>query len=893
MSQVLTRGSRLGSFEIVSPLGAGGMGEVWRATDQRLERDVALKMLPADLVAHPDRVSRFEREARLLASLSHPAIATLFGAERIDGRIVLVMELADGEDLARRLRRGPIPLDEALSIARQVAEALEAAHDKGIVHRDLKPANVKVAPDGRVKVLDFGLAKAWDEKGAGSDDSEAPTITDTGTSAGLVVGTAAYMSPEQARGRPVDRRTDVWAFGVLLFEMLTARRLFAGETRSDTLAAVLAREIDWSPLPATTPPSVRRLLSRCLSRDAKHRLHDIADARIELEDREEIAAEALAARRPSLLARVAPGVIAGAVVVLAAAPLLRNRAPAVPMAPIVRFALSPPVPGFFEAYPALSPDGRWLAYVLVSDKGPSSLWLHSFATGTARPVPGTEDAFEPFWSPDGRSVAFFAGGELRTLDVASGAVQSVCAAPDPRGGTWGSRGEILFGTTSVAGLRRVKLGDGSVDVVTELDSKRGMQSHRFPWFLPDGRHYVFTVLGNEDVSGLYFGDTAGSGYRKLGPDFSRAAYDSRGYLLFVRAGTLVAQRFDPQRGAFAGDPSPVAAQSIGANIGAESWFAAGSSAVAYRPSARQSTRLLWVDRAGSVVGEVTSPGAYMEPQLSPDGRKVVTEVQAPEKTRIELWVYETTGRDRGQRLPTDARVALFPLWSPDQRWIVYRARGPGMGEGAVARRAVSGAVRDEVLVPAGPARMPCAWSPDGRTVLLMQFSKTSGADLWTVDAEAPHALRPVLERPGNQGHASFSPDGRLLAYTSDEDRQPQVFVETFPPSGARWQITTGGGDYASWRADGREIYYVGVDRTLYAVPVRSLAPLTVGPAERLFRVEGARIYVTGPRGFYGPAPDGRRFLVARAASGEEGSRIEVVLNWGSNDPGESQATAAP
>jgi Tol biopolymer transport system component len=886
---MLTRGSRLGPFEVVSPLGAGGMGEVWRATDRRLGRDVALKMLPADLATHPGRVARFEREARLLAALSHPAVATLFGIESVDGQSVLVMELADGEDLAQRLRRGPIPLDEALSIARQVAEALEAAHDKGIVHRDLKPANVKVAPDGRVKVLDFGLAKAWNDDGSGPDHSHAPTLTDTGTAAGVVVGTAAYMSPEQARGKPVDRRTDVWAFGVLLFEMLTGRRLFAGETLSDTLAAVLEREIDWSALPATTPPSVRRVLARCLARDPKNRIHDIADARIELEDRSEVAAKGAVARRPSLLARVVPGLIAGGVFVLAALPFLRGRSPAAPSPPVVRFAVTPPAPGFFESYPALSPDGRSLAYALVPEKGPSALWIHSFAAGAARLLPGTEDAFEPFWSPDGRSVAFFAGGELRVVDVASGAVQSVCAAPDPRGGTWGSRGEILFGTTSVAGLRRVRLGDGSVDVITESDRRHGDQSHRFPWFLPDGRHFVFTVLGGEAV-GLYFGDASGREYRKLTSDFSRIAYDPRGYLLFVRAGTLVAQRFDPDRGSLSGDPLPLAAQPIGANIGAETWFAAGSNAAAYRPSARQSTRLLWIDRAGDVVGEVTRPGAYMEPDLSGDGRKVVTEVQAPERTRIELWIYETDGHDRGQRLPVDARLAFGPIWSPDQRWVVYRTRGPGAGEGGLARRAVNGAARDEVLVP-GAATLPCDWSPDGRTILFMQYGVSSGADLWAVDAEPPHAARAVLERPGNQGHATFSPDGRLVAYTSDEDRQPQVFVETFPPSGARWQVTTGGGDYASWRADGREIYYVGVDRMLYAVPVLSLAPLDLGPAEPLFRIAAARAYVTGPRTFYGPAPDGQRFLVARAASGEEGSRIEVVLNW--TPSGDAAAPAAP
>jgi serine/threonine protein kinase/Tol biopolymer transport system component len=876
----LTKGSRLGPFEIVSPVGAGGMGEVWRATDGRLQRDVALKMLPADVAAHPDRVARFEREARLLAALSHPGIATLFGVEQIDGRSVLVMELAEGEDLAQRLRRGPLPLDEALSIARQVAEALEAAHEKGIVHRDLKPANVKVTPDGRVKVLDFGLARAWTDEGAGPDRSEAPTLADTRTTAGLIVGTAAYMSPEQARGRAVDRRTDVWAFGALLFEMLTGRRLFAGETLSDTLAAVLERDIDWSALPAATPPSVRRVLSRCLVRDPRQRLHDVADARIELEDRSEVAAEKTGARRPSLLARAAPWAVAAAAVVLGALAFLRGRTSVPPSPPRVHFTVSPPAAGSFESYPALSPDGRRLAYVLLPENGPSSLWLHSLERGTARELPGTENADEPFWSPDGRSVAFFAGGELRKIDVTSGAVQSLCTVPDPRGGTWGSRGDILFATGAASGLRRVRAAGGPVEVLTTVDNARGEQGHKFPWFLPDGRHYVFSILGSAEAVGIYFGDTAGGAYRKLTSDLSRAAYDPHGDLLFLRERTLLAQRLDAVRGALEGDPSPVAASGVGRDVqfGVASWFSAGAAAVAFRPGAVQESRLVWVDRRGGAVGEVTGPGAYMEPALSRDGSRVVAEVVSPDLSRIDLWTFEASGRDQGRRLPLDANTAFAPRWSPDGKWIAYRARGGGARGGTLARRAASGAGREEVLVAGGPERFPNDWSPDGRVLLFEQYGEFTGGDLWTLDAEPPHATRPVLEGPSDETHAAFSPDGRLFAYTSDETGLPQVFVQTFPPSGAKWQVSAAGGDEAAWRADGREIYFVGLDRVLYAVAVRSLEPLVAGAPEPLFRLRIPRIAATGGVQ-YAPAPDGRRFLVDRLESDEASSRIDVILNW--------------
>jgi Tol biopolymer transport system component len=877
---MLTPGSRLGPFEIVSPLGAGGMGEVWRATDGRLHRDVALKMLPADAIAQPDRVARFEREARLLASLSHPGIAALFGVERVDGQSVLVMELAEGEDLAERLRRGPLLLDEAVSIARQVAEALEAAHEKGIVHRDLKPGNVKVTPDGRVKVLDFGLAKAWSENGAVSDRSQALTLTGTGTAAGIVVGTAAYMSPEQARGRPVDRRTDVWSFGVLLFEMLTGRRPFAGETLSDTLAAVLEREIDWSALPAATPPPVRRVLARCLVRDPRQRLHDIADARIELEERAEVAAETAGGRRPTVPARLAPWAIAAAAVALAAVAFLRGRASVPPSPPRVHFTVSPGAAGSFESYPALSPDGRWLAYVFLPENGPSSLWLHPFETGTARELPGTENADEPFWSPDGRFVAFFASGELRRIEVASGAVQSVCPVADPRGGTWGSRGDILFATGAASGLRRVRAAGGPVEVLTTVDSARGEQGHKFPWFLPDGRHYVFSILGGGETNGIYFGDTGGGAYRKLASEMSRAACDPRGYLLFLRESTLVAQRFDADRGVLQGDASPVAPHGVGRDIqfGIASWFSVGSGVVAYRPGSLQTSRLLWMDRGGGVVGEVTSPGTYVAPALSRDGSRVVVEVPAPDASRIEVWVYETSERDRGRRVPLEARSAFEPLWSPDGRWIVYRARGSGASGGTIARRATSGTGREEVLVAGGPERFPDDWSPDGRTILFEQSGEQSGADLWALGADAPHDAGRVLQGPSDETHATFSPNGHLFAYTSDETGVPQVYVQTFPPSGAKWQISASGGDQATWRADGREMYYVGLDRILYAVPVRSLDPLVVGPAQPLFRLRIPRIASSGDVA-YAPAPDGRRFLVDRLEADEASSRIDVVLGW--------------
>ncbi len=878
----LAVGHRLGPYEIVSPLGAGGMGEVWRARDPRLGRDVAVKVLPPAFAADPTRVARFEREAKLLASLTHPNVATLYGVETVDGCSVLVLELVEGEDLAQRLKRGPIPLDEALPIARQVAEALEAAHQRGIVHRDLKPANVKLTPDGRVKVLDFGLAKAWRDDGppAADADSRSPTLDHSGTAAGVILGTAAYMAPEQARGKPVDRRADVWAFGVLLHEMLSGRRLFAGESVSDTLAAVLERKIDLSALPAATPASVRRVLRRCLVRDPRQRLHDVADARIELEDADEPVATAPPPPRSSLVSRALPWAVAAVAIGLAAVLLLRPHPPAPPVPPPVRFVVSPGTAGSFESYPALSPDGRSLAYVFSPEKGATtSLWLHSFEQGSARPLPGTEDADQPFWSPDGRFLAFYAAGELRKIEVASGVVQTICPMPDLRGGTWGSRGDILFGTGPGSGLRRVRESGGPVETVTDIDTSRHEQSHRFPTFLPDGRHFVFSILGDPSTGGLYFGDLQGGAHRRLTEDIWGARYDARGYLVFLGTGALVAQSIDPERGLLGGDAFPLNAGRPGINfqVGGESWFSAASGAVAYRPGAATS-RLVWVGRDGAELAEVASEGPYREPSLSRDGRRVVIEKFA-DGPRIDLWVFDTGRRDHGQRLTLEAQNAFGGVWSPDGRWVVYHARGGGAAGGTLARRAVDGAAAEEVLVSGGRERFPSDWSPDGGTILFEQVGSSTRNDVWTLDVAPPHAVRPVLQGASDETQPRFSPDGRLLSYTSDETGRPEVFVQSYPPTGAKWQVTKTGGSQASWRGDGREIYYLGGDRFLYAVPVRSFEPLVLGTAVPLFRPRVRRTPYTAIRTHYQVAPDGRRFLVAASAADPAESRIEVLLNW--------------
>ena len=548
----LTPGTALLHYRLIEKIGEGGMGEVWKATDTTLGRDVALKFLPASLSADADRLARFEREAKVLASLNHAGIAGIYGLHAHEGVRFLAMELAPGEDLAQRLERGAVPVAETIDVARQIAEALEAAHDQGIVHRDLKPANVKVTPDGKVKVLDFGLAKAWTgdtASGSSADLSQSPTLAQTGTAAGLILGTAAYMSPEQARGRAVDKRADIWAFGVVLYEMLTGQRLFQGETVSDVLASVLAREIDWSALPADTPPAVRHVLGRCLERDPRRRLRDIADAGHDLEGPGAAGASgptapatAPAGRgRRTVLLMAATGL---AVAALTAAIVSWRSAPA-PRSPMV-FSVSAP-PGTRLNQAVISPDGRSLAYAAESASGESHLWIRPLDSRDARKLDGTEGAREPFWSPDSRFVGFFTESQLWKAEAATGAVEALAETTDTRGGAWNAGDTIVFGGTK---LNRIAAGGGAVATVLEPDRASGDNGARYPSFLPDGKHVLFYVRNAKDRAraGLWVVSLENGERKQLAATAaSSAVYAEPGYLLYRRDRYLLAHPFDARR----------------------------------------------------------------------------------------------------------------------------------------------------------------------------------------------------------------------------------------------------------------------------------------------------------------------------------------------------------
>jgi Tol biopolymer transport system component len=900
-------GSKLGPYEITAKLGEGGMGEVYRASDVRLEREVAIKVLPAAFTADPDRLARFEREAKLLAQLHHPNIASIFGLEESGGVRALVMELVEGPTLAERLEAGALPLDEALAAARQIAEALEEAHEKGIVHRDLKPQNVKLSREGKVKVLDFGLAKALDARGSAADIARvlasSPTLTAVhGTQPGIVLGTAAYMAPEQAAGKPTDRRADIWSFGVLLHEMLSGKRLFEGDSVAETLASVLKGEIAWNALPASTPPAIRRLLRRCLERQPRNRLHDIADARIVLDEvasgtADEGAAEAIVPASPRpLWQRSLPWLVALLGLAFGATAMLRldrvdrvdrvdrRERPGGPPPRATRFAVMPPAPGEIDGYPALSPDGRSLAFCFAPQHSVPRLWLHSFDSGQGHELAGTEHAEQPFWSPDGRHLGFFAGGQLRHVEIASGHVESLAAVSDSRGATWSESGDVVFSPSCCAPLSRVAAGGGASRPLTQLDAGAGEGSHRYPWALPGGEAILFTIP-NGKQPGIYWLSLSTGKRVFLLPGAARAVYDPRGFLLWDRDGSLVARRFDPRTAALAAE-TVVVAEHVGSDAEktAQDLFAAGGEAVAVRPSMSYQRELRWFDRHGNPGQIVGSLGNFYDPWLSADGARVaVAKSVLPNYYSADIWIFDAAARDRATRF-SFAGGSSTPIWSPDGTTIYFAAER--RGENLIVAKRADGSGGESVLYRAPSARWVDGSSRREPLLVIEGTSSAGTYKLWLLPLVGKRDLRPFQQSlPGSQTHAAFSPDGRLLAYTSDESGLPQIYVQPVDGSPERWQVTTDGGDLATWRADGKELFYVGSDRVLRAVPIRGLAPFTAGDVQQLFAVSIPQLAITSQHSYYLASADGQRFLVNGTNQAASDPGILVTLGWSPTNAG--------
>jgi eukaryotic-like serine/threonine-protein kinase len=874
-------GTTLAHYRITAAVGAGGMGEVYRATDTKLGRDVALKRLPAAFAENPTRLARFEREAKVLASLNHPNIAHIYGFETalLDGTTsahVLVMEFVEGEDLAERLERGAIPVDEALAIATQVAEALEAAHERGVVHRDLKPANVKVTPEGRVKVLDFGLAKALTEDApvavSSAEPSQSPTLA-TATAAGLLVGTAAYMSPEQARGKAVDKRTDIWAFGVLLWEMLTGRELFRGETVSDILAAVLTTTPNLDALPPATPPRVRRLLERCLRKDPKRRLHDIADARIELTEEERPAPAAPGAVPPSRTGAMLPWVVAAAAIVASVSWALLGGRPAAPPRAL-QLAVLPPS-GLVSAGPIdLSADGRRIAFTATGADGQTRLYVRSLDRLEPTALPGTEGADAPFFSPDGRSVGFFAEKKLKRIDLAGGSPRELASAPEHRGGSWGLQGVIVFAPEGGGPILRIAASGGDPAPATTIDASTQETSHRWPRFLPDGERFLFMSRKPKPPGRLAVevGSVEGS-LRKRLADSSTGGVFAGGRVYFVRETTLLALALDVRTLAVSGDPVPVA-EDVWRNPivdGLTAFSLAEDGTLAYRRGGLTRSQLAWLDRQGKRLGTVGAPAILGALALAPDDRRVLVDITDPARDTSALFVLDTaTGMTTRGAFSAGNQTA--GLYSPDGRLIVFS--GDSRGGFDLYRQEV-GEVGDPTLLLASDTwKFAESWSSDGRFLSYAQSEPGKPRDVWILPMTGGGRPFPFAQTPAEEWGSAFSPDGRFLAYVSDESGRPEVFVRTFPPSPAKWQASTRGGVSPVWRKDGKELFYLAPDHRLVAVPIAVEAGgLDPGPARPLFQDAGLHVVSTGGATPYNATTDGQRFLAILQIGESESSPI--------------------
>lgn len=897
----LSDGTRLGSYEVLSALGAGGMGEVYRARDTRLDRDVAIKIVPHAFVADPERVARFQREAKVLASLNHPHIAAIYGLEETEHAAALVMELVEGEDLAQRLTRGPVPLDEALPIASQIAEALEAAHERGIIHRDLKPANIKLRPDGTVKVLDFGLAKAVLGDARGPDLLDSPTVTAVATRAGTILGTAPYMSPEQAKGRPVDRRTDLWAFGVVLYELLTGTRAFQGDSVAEILSHVLTQTPDWALLPADTPAPIRTLLRRCLEKNPARRLDSAVALRLEIDDalvspgHVVAVAAAGAGRRRFTWEGIAAFAVTSLVVALGAWAVTRKEPPpALPVRFTITFPPTEPMELTWRGRDiAVSPDGRYLVY-----QSRGRLMLRAFDQLDAVPLAGVTGGRTPFFSPDSRWIGFFDGSDLKKVAITGGRVITLSRElGSPSGGTWGDDGTIVVSSEDGSvGLRRVSADGGEVTTLTRTHAAH--RGHGTPSMLPGSRGVLFTIWENapEDRQ-LAVLDLKSGQQKTLLRGGVAAEYLDTGHLVYATSGsqesqvsgTLWVVGFDLDRLAVSGEPVRVSETVQVDMLSAVNYAVSRTGALAYVPARARTRRFVWVDRTGSETAiDALPPRAYANFGLSPDGTRVAFSIEDGE---FDIFVWDFA-REALTRLTFGPSFDYIPRWTPDGRRIVFQSNREGPPNLFSVPSDGSGPV--ERLTTSDHHQYPNSITPDGTTLLFCELRPKTGFDIlrlslpasWAAgtaptvpDARLSEATSLVTSLHAEYA-ANISPDGRYFAYQSAESAgRFAVYVQPYPDvSKGRWQISADGGKAPVWARTGRELFYLDESYTLMAVTIQA-------PGGQFIAGRPVKLFDTKPSGefySYDVTPDGRRFLMMKestAGGREHPPNLVVVLNW--------------
>ena len=900
-------GQSIGHFRVTEKLGAGGMGEVYRATDSRLGRDVAIKIIPPQFAADEQRMARFEREAQVLAALNHPHIATIHGLEVAGATRALVMELVEGPTLTERIAKGPMPLEEALPIARQIAEALEYAHERGIIHRDLKPANIKLTQTGEVKLLDFGLAKALEDTPAAEAISNSPTLSAVATRAGVILGTAAYMSPEQAKGKAVDRRADIWSFGVVLFEMLSGKTLYTGETAPETMAHVITKEPNWGDLPAATPQRIRRLLERCLTKDPKKRLRDIGEARIAIEEHLAnpagdaaasgvSAAPAMAAAAQPAWRRLLPWALVGALGASSLAFLVlwrpwQSPTPAIPMRLEAVIGADVNLQTDFSPAALLSPDGTRMVFAVRDAAGKQMLYIRSLDQLQASVLSGTEGAVEPFFSPDGQWIAFFADNKLKKISSQGGAAIVLCDTPFGRGGAWGEDDTIYMARSTREPLYKVSSAGGTPVPATTLDKEAGESTHRWPQVLPGGKAVLFTA----NSGGINFEDSIlvvqvlATGQRKT---VYRGGFHGRylpnGHLVFIHEGTLFGVPFDLKRLETTGQVAPVVEQVISnPDTGAAEFSFSQTGALAYLrgTSALQYVSIDWLTADGKLQPLRQTPANYYDPAFSPDGKRLA--VQIDDAHRGDIWVYDWQ-RDTLTRLTFVGDVNVNPVWTPDGQRIAYSMREKDSTTNIYWKRA-DGAGEAQRLTQSKAIQYPTSWSPDGKILAFFQNdpASTTGWDLYTLSMEGdektgwkPGEPKAFLSTPAVEVYPEFSSDGRWLAYMSRESGSMEVYVRPFPGPGGKWQISSGGGSYPTWSHTSKQLFYRTQDQKIMAVNYSAVgdsfqASKPVLWSDTQFTNRGSTVN-------YALHPDGKRFAVLKAPGGsteQQVNKVVLVLNF--------------
>jgi len=859
------------------------MGEVYRAKDTRLDRTVAIKVLPSHLSGNAEIRQRFEREARAVSSLAHPHICTLYDVGQQDGIDYLVMEFIEGESLADRLKKGALAAEQTLRHAIEIADALDKAHRAGIVHRDLKPGNVMITKTG-AKLLDFGLAKLLGSDPAiASSLTSLPTERHAITDEGTILGTFQYMAPEQLEGKEADTRTDIFAFGAVVYEMATGKKAFTGKSQASLISSIMTSDPPAiTSLQPMTPPALDRVVKKCLAKDPDDRWQSAHDLMSELKwiaeggSQAGIPAPVIARRkaRERLAWIVASILFLGLLALLPFAIAYFHRASK--DVPAIRFVVSQPEKTNFAGSISISPDGRRLAFIATAD-GKDLLWIRHLDSLTAQALSGTEDASYPFWSPDSRFVGFFAQAKLKKIDVSGGPATTLCDAQFGRGGTWNRDGVIVFTPSTQSPLYRVSSAGGEATLATALDTSRLETSHRWPYFLPDGRHFLYLVRSSkQEHQGIYVGSLDTQEAKRLAPADLSMAYAPPGYLLFVREGILLAQPFDAGGLEFTGEAYPVAAHV---------WFDAGFSygafsvsengVLAYDPSGRsQASQIAWFDRAGKSLGSVGPPGVFLQPKLSPDNKRVAVQYNDHQTGTYDILLFDLS-RGATSRFTFDPSNDQYPVWSPDGSRIVFASDRSGHFD--LYQKPSSGAGQEEVLLKSSSNAFPTDWSKDGRFIVYQSPDPKTKQDVWILPLSADRKPFPFLQSEFNEIQAQLSPDGRWMAYVSDESGNYEVYVRSFPTPSGKWPVSTHGGGLPLWRRDGKELFYIAADLKLMAVEVKEGATFEPGAPKALF---GTRFVsnLTGAHR-YDVSADGQRFLMSTRVEETASTPITVVLNW--------------